>query len=407
MSKSIRWLLTAAVSVWAGVSGWCAETPGTILPGAAAVVNWLDAAGWQARLDGTQFQLAKDMFSIRQPGMAMKTFPSIPLDGGDELLKKYQGISFRVRGDGSDEWGCIAITDGTSLGGRYYFPVKAADWVEYRIAFSDMAPPDDHGDVPSGGIEIGRLGYLTFGDRWRTGVNNRKRRHFSYQVADLRLLEQVPAADASAQYRPLPLAEAVAKMKRKDKVVIGCFGDSITAGNGLRNPDQERFATLLEADLQAHFANPAITVRSVAVGGAHTYDSIGWLDRDLSICGLPDVAIMLIGYNNRYGSQSETMYRRQLKTWMERLTAKTRGRCAIILIPTVPGVPRFFTQKPMAQITRELATEYGCAVAPVDTAIEALGPAKYKAEYLADSVHPNAAGHRMFARILKEVIIGK
>ena len=54
----------------------------------------------------------------------------------------------------------------------------------------------------------------------------------------------------------------------------------------------------------------------------------------------------------------------------------------------------------MADATREIAVKRGLQIAPIDEAIAKLGPARYKAEYLADSVHPNAAGHKLFAEVL-------
>ena len=57
-------------------------------------------------------------------------------------------------------------------------------------------------------------------------------------------------------------------------------------------------------------------------------------------------------------------------------------------------------QQDMADAAREIAAKRGLQVAPIDEAIAKIGPVKYKAEYLADSIHPNPAGHKLFAEVL-------
>ncbi len=347
------------------------------------------------------------VIKMQQPGIAASTLGVYPIDGGSDVTKVYQGISFRVRGNGSDEWGCLNINNGSRCGGVVYFPVKNTDWVEYNVAFADMAPSGDHTCGLPRNVPVGDFGYLGFGDYWRIKTGNLPRETFEYEVADLKLLPSVPSRFEKIQYRPMPLEKAIAKMKKGEKVSILCFGDSITAGTGLKDRARESYPVLVGPELAKIFNNPNITSAGAATGGAHTYQSIGWLDRDLEQGGMPDIATMLIGYNNCSAAQSAEVYRAQLEMWIQRLTRLTRGQCAIVLIPTVPGVPRFSTQDYMAEVTREVARKYGCAIAPLDKAVKAIGPKDYRSKYLVDSVHPNAAGHQIFARELTAVLSGQ
>ena len=132
------------------------------------------------------------------------------------------------------------------------------------------------------------------------------------------------------------------------------------------------------------------------MGGARTKDSIAWMDRDFTK-GTPDVATMLIGYNNRSGGQSAEMYRKQLEIWIDHLLARTNGKTAIILIPTLPGIPRWYGQDDMAKMVYEVAQKYNCTVVPLEKMIKKMGPFAYRKNYLADGVHPNQAGHKLFA----------
>jgi len=56
----------------------------------------------------------------------------------------------------------------------------------------------------------------------------------------------------------------------------------------------------------------------------------------------------------------------------------------------------------MAEAVYEIGKHYGLTVAPVDKAIAKIGPVEYKKTYLADSIHPNPEGHKLFAEVLLE-----
>lgn len=340
-----------------------------------------------------------EALKIIQPGSAVKTL--VP---SEAWQKRYEGISFRVKGDGSDQWGCISLNGWGLAGGSFYFPVKDKEWQTYRVSFADLAPISDHVSELPASMSVYAFGELKFGDRWNISWNNAKIPSFSYLVADVRLEERAVPTFQPAKFKPAPFATVAKKLKGGQPVSIVCFGDSITAGTGLKDNKKEQYAVLLGDILRKDFNNDKITTRSVAVGGAHTTDLIGWLDRDLSQ-GLPDIATILIGYNNRSGAQNPEVYRAQLEMWIQRIATRTQGKVSIVLIPTVPGVPRFVAQDDYARITREVAAKYKLPVASIDSAIKELGPKDYKATYLCDSVHPNAAGHKMFADILSKTII--
>jgi len=333
-------------------------------------------------------------------GIASMRIAQYPCDGGKDLEKEYEGIAFEVQGDGSIEWGCIQVGETNAMMGKYYFPVADKNWKEYRVSFADMAPASVHTTGLPARMKAGRITEIRFGDRWKIRWENQKRKPFSYQVRNLRLIEKIQPSIQTGKYKLRPLSDVVKDMKAGKKVQVTCFGDSITAGTSLRS-GEKRYAILLGEKLAAKFKNPNIKSVCTAVGGASSFDSISWLDRDLS-AGVPDVATMLIGYNNRSGGQSAEMYRKQLEMWLDRLAAKSRGKTAVILIPSVPGVPRWFAQDDLAEVTREVAKKYNCTVAPIDQAIKKIGPQVYRSKYLRDGIHPGPVGHELFAKVLME-----
>ena len=326
---------------------------------------------------------------------SFRVYPAVNADAD----KKFTGVAFKVKGDGSNQWTCITFIAGPQYCATYYFPLTAGV-TEYRVAFADMAPSKDMAYVAPASFTAGSFTAISTGDYWRISHNNYPRPAYTYQLMDLRLLDDIQPQMIPGKFKPAKIDGVIAKMKAGQPVKILCFGDSITAGTGLRDRENERYATVLQGMLRKHYKNDKIEVRSVAVGGAHTYQSIGWLDRDLEKGGMPDAATMLIGYNNRSACQTKEFYAAHLEQWIDRFAFKTGGKAAVVLIPAVQGVPRFHDQQDMADATREIAAKRGLQIAPIDEAIAKLGPVRYKAEYLADSVHPKPAGHKLFAEVL-------
>ena len=383
-------IMFAAMFVTAGIVLTAAETKWE---------DFSDASVWkQGRTALKDKDMANGLIKFNGPGKiynrSFRVFPAVGVDPD----KKFTGIAFKVTSDGIGGWGSITINAGPRDCAYYYFPLKKGTF-EYRVAFGDMAPAKDMANPAPQVITAGQLSGITVGDYWAIGQNNYRRPKYSFQLADLRLLDDIKPQFVRGKHAPAKLDGVIAKMKAGKAVTILCFGDSITAGTGLQDREKDRYATVLQGMLREYYKNDKITVRSVAVGGAHTFQSIAWLDRDLAD-GMPDAATMLIGYNNRSACQSKEFYAEHLTEWIERFAMKTGGKAAVVLIPAVQGVPRFTDQQDMADATREVAAKFGLETSPIDEAIAKIGPVKYRAEYLGDAIHPNPAGHKLFAEVL-------
>lgn len=369
----------------------------------AAETKWedfSDASVWKLGRTALKDQdMENGLIKFNGPGkIYTKTFRAFPAVNAD-VNKKFTGVAFKVKGDGSGQWTCITFIAGPMYCATYYFPLTKGV-TEYRVAFADMAPSKDTAYVAPAVFTAGSFSAVSTGDYWKISHNNYPRPAYSYQLMDLRLLDDIKPQMTPGKFQPAKLDGVIAKMKAGQPVKILCFGDSITAGTGLRDRENDRYATVLQGMLREHYKNDKIVVQSVAVGGAHTFQSIGWLDRDLEKGGMPDAATMLIGYNNRSACQTKEFYAAHLEQWIDRFAYKTGGKAAVVLIPAVQGVPRFYDQQDMADAVREIAAKRGLQIAPIDEAIAKLGPVKYKAEYLGDAIHPNPAGHKLFAEVL-------
>ena len=315
--------------------------------------------------------------------------------------RKFTGIVFKVKGDGSDNYGNLTISGTQIFGLRTIFPVKNTQWVEYHVAFKDMAPFSDFSTVPSEPVVGNRFFEITIGNNRLKGPGEQPRGSYNYLIKDFYLTdEKFPENNSTA--KSVNVSDVAAKMKSGKPVSMLFLGDSITAGTGLKNIKQECYAAQLTGILQNYFNNPAISWRTGAVGGFHTFEVLSYLDRDLA-AGTPDVVFILIGYNGRFHGQNSEIYEKHIELLLKRIIQKTAGKSAIILIPVVPGVPRFTTQQDMAEVCRKLSEKYNLAAVDLDKRIEALGPEQYKAKYLRDTVHPNVEGHKFFAQTLFEL----
>ncbi len=372
-----------------------------VFAGELALPEFTEATSWRVNSAAPKEPIAAEgVLTVTGPAKTYtKVVASYPLGGEEGMNTRYTGIAFKVKGDGSNEWGCLTIEAGPRDGATVYFPLKSTEVIEYRVAFGDMAPWGDNHKMPAQYYAARDITGYCVGDRWKIGQNNYPRPAFSYEISDVRLVDDIQPKFTPGKHRPAPMAGVIEKLQAKKPVTILCFGDSITAGTALKDREKDRYATVLQALLREHYGYEDITVRSVAVGGAHTYHSIGWLDRDLD-GAQPDAATMLIGYNNRSGKQSAQAYAEQLKRWMELFAMKTGGKASVALIPSVQGYPRFFSQQDMADATYVIGKEYGLPVPQLDKEIAKIGPVKYRKEYLADGIHPNPEGHKIFAEVL-------
>ncbi len=368
--------------------------------------NFAALKGWSARDTGAKFSECAgpdggNGLRFEGPGYIQQPYP---VDWQKRLdWNRCKGISFKIKGDGSDNFGCITLMGRNSWYYSWYFPLESKEWREYTVPWSDLTPGSDtiSGEFNTpGNLTVDGISGIRFGDRWKIAANNRKIEPFCYQIADIRLVENAAPKYEIGRYQPPPFSQFRDKLRSGKPLKIYCYGDSITAGTSLKNPDEERYAVRLQELLRG---GRDIQVRSFGVGGAHLYDVIGWMERDLA--DAPDLITIMIGYNNKSSAQPPEVFRRQLELWIDRVVAKTHGQTNILLIPTLPGCgSRYHMQDDLAQVVRDVARERNLPLCPVDLAFKKGGMEQISG-LMADTAHPNAAGHRLFAETLADYLI--
>ena len=105
--------------------------------------------------------------------------------------RKYNGVAFKVKGCGSDDYSSISLVLDFSLHFRWYFPLKNTEWQEYRVHFSDFTPASRFSlqiSSSPGNLPVSALRGIAFGDDWKITHNNAKRKPLSFEIADFRLI---------------------------------------------------------------------------------------------------------------------------------------------------------------------------------------------------------------------------
>lgn len=317
------------------------------------------------------------------------------------------GVSFMLRGDGSDKWGCITFAGfGSDMRYAYslYVPLNNTQWHEVRAHFSEMVaeapvyPIGTPGMLPPSGV-----GTVMLGTRWGIWWNNAPMPEHSFAIDEIKLI-----ADASTPPpppMPRPLEDVLRLLRDHQPVTIQCMGDSVTAGTGLADRDRERYATVLQAILRERLGYDNIVCYSRAVGGAKVNDARCWVGRDFADVQ-PDLVTIAYGYNDKSNTVPADYYRYALNDYIDRIAHVTDGNAAICPITTLPGAShRFVMLDDFAQQVRELCAERG-DVTCIDLAaqIKPMGREAW-GELLGDLAHPNVQGHRWIANAIADWLI--
>ena len=320
--------------------------------------------------------------------------------------RKYNGVAFKVKGCGSDDYSSISLVVDYSLHLRWYFPLKNTDWQEYRVHFSDFTPANRFAlqiSSSPGNLPISALRGIAFGDDWKITHNNAKRKPLSFEITDFRLITDAQSRFELGKYQPASLDSFKKRMKAGEKVKILSLGDSITAGSGLRPADGTRWADVTGQLLREKYGFQGVTTKSFAVGGAHSWDVVAWLNRDFE--EIPDLVTFMCGYNDFSCGMHPEVYRYFLTLLISRITALSQGKTAIVLFTPIPGCgPRYNAHDLYAQTVREVAGKYGVACFDLNAVFKKAFTVQTIGGSFNDMAHPNKAGHRLIAEKLAEFL---
>ena len=143
------------------------------------------------------------------------------------------GFSLWVKGDGSENFGCMRIQAGNwNKAWLGNFPLKDKDWHKVKIAWKDLVPSGhttpELGDAE--GFKPGDLNLISFGKSWNFTTKHTKPA-IAFSIDNLRLIKGVKCSRRRVPIAEFPKVESVVKkMKAGEAVTILALGDSITWG---------------------------------------------------------------------------------------------------------------------------------------------------------------------------------
>ncbi len=378
---------------------------------ATTLEDFESVAGWEKQ-NGAQVEAAdsasvgKGAVKFSGPGLAFKKVKNIKPLKPDSLNDGYEGISFWVKGDGSEMYGTIVLCGQHPLWMpfkyAYSFPLKDAEWKKITVPWDKFIPEDPVYPIgTAGGMPPSGFQNLKLGNKWNIYHNNKNMPKFSFCIDQIQFEEKVPSDKSTAKLKSFD--EVLKLLKDKKPVSILCLGDSITAGTSLKNPDTERYAQVLEKLLRQKYGYDQITVVSKAVGGAQGNDLRLWLDRDFA-GNPPDLVTIMYGYNDKTWGYSKEYFTYSLNDYLDRIARKTNGASSVLLISTIPGKnERFFMMDDYAECVRAIAKERGLALCDAAKEFKSFGRDGIDA-YMADQAHPNAKGHEVMANAITGVL---
>ncbi|MBN8216373.1 MAG: SGNH/GDSL hydrolase family protein [Spirochaetes bacterium] len=337
---------------------------------------------------------------VTLPGEATRTLSRswVP---GSAAWDATAGLSFWVKGDGSENFSCLAVVGAYSY--AFYFPLKDTQWHQVTATWAEFAPEGQTGAIGgAGGMPPSAINAIRVGTRWTIFHNNQNIPPHSFSIDRIQLEEKL---DPPAPVPPSrDFKEILALLKEKKPLRIQCMGDSITAGTSLVDRERSRYAVLSEDLLRRWTGNTSLVAYSRAVGGARSTDQRAWVPRDF-VGPTPDLMTLWIGYNDKSGAYTREYYKQSVNDYLDRVARFTRGRTAFLLIATGPGCgARFTMMDDYAEVIREIGRERKLPVVDMNRALKALGRDAIEG-YFADMAHPNEKGHRLVAETLCEFLV--
>jgi lysophospholipase L1-like esterase len=338
-------------------------------------------------------------------GLAFKTFKAPKSWNG------YDGISFWIKGDGSDNFGVVRIQCGSYHKGYLgTFPLKNKTWSEVRIAWADLVSARMIDLNSADGYRASDIDFIGFGKSW-TFTTKHEKPALSLSVDDLRLVKGIAPQRGRVPIQKFPtLTGAVQKMKEGKEVKILALGDSITWGSaGAGDPGP--YPAKIEKMLREHYRNEKIVVINKAIGGSSTTKGRQWAVRDIS--GVrADLVTIMFGYNEmppKNDPEGGTkLYVRRLVRYLEEVAALMGTPPSCVILSPIPGKDRNWDSlDPYARGIRAFVKQHpNLTLSDVNAHFKGVGKLEY-AKLMADEAHPNERGQEEMAKVVFRAITGE
>lgn len=314
------------------------------------------------------------------------------------------GISFWVKGDGSESWGGLELIDGSDYRFRYgyCFPIDSTEWRKITVPWHDLVPEHPAADLvdAASGYAPSRFGNVWFGKWWYW----RDYPAHSYAVDQIALESSIPldATDYTPPRGGSP--RLLAKLKAGEPVTIVTVGDSLSAAEHWANREV-LWSFLLAEKLKARFGGD-VTVVNAAIGGTPLNTNLVLMPRWLKATPRPDLVTVWFGFNDWDLGARREGFAKMLGFAVDRIRRMTGGQSEVLLMTTCPAMGRWDTMEELAEAAREVAAEKRAGLADIAAAFHQAGAdeAARASLYCTDETHLGQAGHTLAAETVIQAI---
>jgi lysophospholipase L1-like esterase len=204
-----------------------------------------------------------------------------------------------------------------------------------------------------------------------------------------------------------PLKTAQLLVEGQEPVRIACIGDSIT-GIYYHSGGMRAYPELLQIALQKIHPQAQVTVHNAGISGDTTARGLVRLERDV-LSHKPHFVTIMFGMNDLVRTPVA-----DFQNNLREIIRRCRAIDAEVILCTQNSVvenPKWTGAKvaEFTQAIRDIAQAESLPVADCFAAVEAIH-AKDALEWnllLSDSIHPNIAGHKLFAETIAQTITGQ
>jgi len=316
-----------------------------------------------------------------------------------------QGISFWVKGDGSDSWGGLELIDSSNYALRYgyCFPIDSTEWRKITIPWSDLVP-----ELPAGKLVDPKDGYAPsgFGNFWfGKWFYWRDYPACSFTIDQIAVERSIPVDRADYTPAQAGLPKLLEKLRAKQPVTIVTMGDSLSDKRHWANREV-LWSELVVKQLQQKYGGEVRLVNP-AIGGTLLTQNLVLMPRWLKDTPAPDLVTVCFGYNDWDSGMRRQRWEEVLRFAVDRIRRMTQGKSEVLLITTCPALKRWETMEELAEGVRKVAAERKTGLADIAAAFHRAG-ADASARpplYCWDTTHLGKAGHALVAETVVQAIV--
>ena len=324
---------------------------------------------------------------------------------GTPAWDKAAGLSFWVKGDGSDAFGGLQLIYDDDYAVRYdfAFPLKNKEWTKIVIPWRDLVPvlPGAKSNPldPAGDNKPSRVSALWFGKWWYWGDYPAH----SFAVDEIRLEDKI---DLGPDYTPegAPLARVLAKLKAGKPVTVVTMGDSLTDTHHWANREIS-WPALLKDRIASKYKSE-VTIINPAIGGTQLRQNLVLIPTWLAKAPEPDLVTICFGGNDWDSGMRGKQFREAYKDAADRIRRATKGKADVLILTTVPAASRWGAVAELAEACRLAAKDRKVGLADAEKAFLAAGEEEKERDklYVKDRTHLSPAGHALMVQAVLEAV---